>query len=275
MKYQNQTNISKSHTRPVSGTGEWAEKNVNIQGGCNRGCKYCYAARMATLYGRTTPDKWTEPVVDESKVNKRYRKYKGRVMFPSTHDISPENIQDCLQVMDCLLKAGNDILVVSKPELACIKSICARFGGFRKQILFRFTIGSADSAVLKKWEPNASSFNERLRCLRCAHAAGFKTSVSCEPMLDTKIEKIIRAVSPYVTDTIWLGRANMLRQTIGMNCPGDEEVKAMANQLLTEQSDDWIRALYREHKDNPLIHFKDSIKKVVGLARPTEKGLDI
>ena len=29
--------------RPASGTGEWAKENVNIQTGCNRDCKYCYA----------------------------------------------------------------------------------------------------------------------------------------------------------------------------------------------------------------------------------------
>ncbi len=26
---------------PVSGTEEWAKININIQAGCNRGCKYC------------------------------------------------------------------------------------------------------------------------------------------------------------------------------------------------------------------------------------------
>lgn len=265
----------KSIAPPVSGTEEWAKINVNIQAGCNRGCKYCYAARMAILYGRTTPDKWTEPVIDKTKANKQYRKRSGRVMFPTTHDISADNIQHCLRVLERLLVSGNEVLIVSKPEFSCIKAICCSLGAFRNQILFRFTIGSADDAVLRKWEPNSPSFDERLRCLKYAHESGFKTSVSCEPMLDTKIEKIIRAVSPYVTDTIWLGRANMLRQTIGMNCPGDEEVKALANQLLAEQTDDWILALYNNFKNNPIIRFKDSIKKVVGLIRPTIKGLDI
>ncbi len=261
--------------RPASGTGEWAKENVNIQTGCNRDCKYCYAKCMAVRFGRATPESWPHQVLDEAKVNKHYGKLKGRVMFPSTHDISLENIQDCLRVMDCLLKAGNDILVVSKPELACIKSICARFKNNKRQILFRFTIGSADDAILTKWEPNASSFGERLKCLKHAHALGYGTSVSCEPMLDVQVGKVIKAASPFVSDSIWLGRANRLRQTIAINCPGDNEVKAMANQLLAEQTDDWILALYNNFKNNPIIRFKDSIKKVVGLMRPTIKGLDI
>ena len=275
MNSQNQTIISKVAPRPVSGTGEWAEENVNIQTGCNRDCKYCYAKCMAVRFRRATPESWPHQVLDEAKVNKHYGKLKGRVMFPSTHDISPENIQDCLRVMDCLLKAGNDILVVSKPELACIKSICARFKNNKRQILFRFTIGSADDAILTKWEPNASSFGERLKCLKHAHALGYGTSVSCEPMLDVQVGKVIKAASPFVSDSIWLGRANRLRQTIAINCPGDNEVKAMANQLLAEQTDDWILSLYNNFKNNPIIRFKDSIKKVVGLMRPTIKGLDI
>ena len=265
----------KSTPRPASGTGEWAVANINIQTGCNRDCTYCYAKCMAVRFGRATPESWPHQVLDEAKVNKHYGKLKGRVMFPSTHDISADNIQHCLQVMECLLKAGNDILVVSKPELACIKSICAKFKEHKRQMLFRFTIGSADDAILTKWEPNASSFGERLKCLKHAHALGYATSVSCEPMLDTQVGKVIKAVSPFVTDSIWLGRVNRLRQTIAINCPGDESIKALADQLLAEQTDDWILALYNNFKNNPVIRFKDSIKKVVGLMRPTIKGLDI
>ena len=275
MKSQNQIKESKVHPRPASGTGEWAEDNVNIQTGCNRDCIYCYAKMMAVRFHRATPESWSDQVVDDAKVNKHYGKSKGRVMFPSTHDISADNIQHCLQVMECLLKAGNDILVVSKPELACIKSICAKFMDHKRQMLFRFTIGSADDAILTKWEPNASSFGERLKCLKHAHALGYATSVSCEPMLDAQVGKVIKAVSPFVTDSIWLGRVNRLRQTIAINCPGDESIKALADQLLAEQTDDWILALYNNFKNNPIIRFKDSIKKVVGLMRPTIKGLDI
>ena len=41
------------------------------------------------------------------------------------------------------------------------------------------------------------------------------------------------------------------------------------------QTDPWVMALYDTNKADPIIKFKDSIKQVVGLNRPTEKGLDI
>jgi len=36
-----------------------------------------------------------------------------------------------------------------------------------------------------------------------------------------------------------------------------------------------VKALYQKYEGNLKIKWKDSIKKVVGLERPTEKGLDV
>jgi hypothetical protein len=48
-----------------------------------------------------------------------------------------------------------------------------------------------------------------------------------------------------------------------------------ADDLIKAQSDDWVRGLYAIYKDNPQIKWKDSCKKILGLDRPTESGLDI
>jgi len=98
-----------------------------------------------------------------------------------------------------------------------------------------------------------------------------------EPMLDTNEDHIVRAVEkfdPYVTDAIWLGKANRLLQRLKAN--NEEELMAVEAAVLIEsQSDDRILALYDRLKAHPKVKWKDSIKKVVGLARPTEAGLDI
>lgn len=261
--------------RPASGTQEWAVANVNIQTGCDRDCSYCYAKGMAVRFRRATPQAWVVPVVDPKRVNRRFRRFSGRVMFPTTHDISPKNLDECVTVLRHVLEAGNDVLVVSKPQLDCVMRLCAEFEGRKGQILFRFTIGSADDLTLKLWEPGASSFKERLDCLRHAHGLGFATSVSCEPMLDARIDLVVEAVMPFITDAIWLGRANNLRQIISLNSPGDAVIRAAADRLLADQTDEWLRELHTRHCGNPQIRFKDSIKKVCGMARPTEKGLDI
>ncbi|MCP3685921.1 MAG: hypothetical protein GY861_25015 [bacterium] len=128
---------------------------------------------------------------------------------------------------------------------------------------------------MKFWEPNAPDFSERLECLRIAHEYGFQTSVSCEPMLDNDVEQLVELVAPFITDSIWIGKANLLLTRLKINGVLDAETLAKANQLLEWQSDANILALYDKLKDNPQIKWKESIKEVVGIQLATESGLDV
>jgi hypothetical protein len=73
----------------------------------------------------------------------------------------------------------------------------------------------------------------------------------------------------------WLGRTNHPRQIVSINCPKDREALTRADALVLGQDDAAIRALYARHRTDPLIRWKDSIKKVVGLRRPERKGMDV
>jgi hypothetical protein len=67
----------------------------------------------------------------------------------------------------------------------------------------------------------------------------------------------------------------MLNQyTLTGNLGRDPVTIQRADQLISWQSDANIKQLYLRYKDNPLIKWKDSIKKVVGLKVPTEPGMD-
>lgn len=254
----------------VSGTREWATGNINIQTGCENNCLYCYARVIAMQFGRCTRESWQYPVINTNKVNRKYQRKQGCIMFPSTHDITQFNINECLTVLKRLLSVGNEVLVVSKPNSECVRKLCEELKEYQDQIVFRFTIGSADNKVLGFWEPNAPKFVERLRALEHAYKAGFKTSVLCEPVLDNDIDKVITSVSPYVTDSIWLSRVNNLRLIVSLNCPGDKKASDRADKLLDLQNDE----LYARHKNDPQIKWKDFTQKVVGLDRPKEASLD-
>ena len=267
--------LSNERSTPAHGVGEWAKHTVNWQVGCGNRCRYCFSSCNSIRFKRTTPTSWGQPVINQKAVAKNYRKLTGRIMVPTSFDIVPGNLLESLVVLSKLLRAGNELLIVSKPNLACIQAICADLRDHKEQILFRFTIGSADDKILKYWEPGAPSFKERLASLKWAFEAGFSTSVSCEPMLDKRVDEVVRATKPYVTDAIWLGRVNRLRQTLAINCPGDAEAMRQADQLLAEQTDDYLRELYRRYKADPKIKYKDSIKEAAGLERPTEAGLDV
>ncbi len=250
------------------GTNEWSPYTLNCITGCGNDCKYCYSKEMSIRYNRSTPDTWKNEVVRPHDLKKSIKKYDARIMYPSVHDIRPEHLEENLLFLQHILEAGNEVLIVSKPHLACIKEICKRFKAHKDKILFRFSIGSADDNVLKFWEPGAPGFKERLACMKYAYKNGFGTSVSCEPMLDDKISKVIKKVSPYVTETIWLGKVNHLigvngRGRLDFNGHNDPATMAKAGELIGWQSDEKILELYNIYKSDPKIRWKESIRKVI------------
>lgn len=260
--------------KQIFGTKEWASSNVNIQSGCPNDCRYCYAKSMTIRHKRKTRDNWKEPKIQAIKVDKGFAKRKGTIMFPTTHDITQDNIYACIVVFRKMLDADNRVLIVSKPDPVCVQELCYALAYVQNQILFRFTIGSADNSVLRFWEPGAPTFQHRLEALKTAWTLGFATSVSCEPMLDNRIEDVVDNVLPYLTDSIWIGLPNMLNQRIALNC-GDDETKVRAKELMAGLTDHRIKELYGKYADHPKIKWKESIKKAIGLDLPDKAGLDI
>ena len=155
----------KSHKIKNHGTQEWSVKTINCCTGCSHDCRYCYAKGMAVRFKQVTESQWPLERIRPKDVTMPHKKYDGQVMFPSSHDITPNNLDACLTVLKNLLDAGNRVLVVSKPHLVCIKEICERFESFKKRILFRFTIGACDDRILSYWEPNAPVYDERKHSL--------------------------------------------------------------------------------------------------------------
>lgn len=269
-----ETKKSNQSSRPVFGTKEWAGTNENCLFGCSNGCKYCYALESNIRRKRKMPTDRKQESLRPGALDRRFRKRQGSIMFPSVHDIPPGYLNECMVFLEHMLVPGNRVLVVSKPRLDSIKTICERFTQYREQILFRFTIGLTDSSTLKFWEPNAPDFQERLTSLQYAFQQGYQTSVSCEPMLDGKAEEVIKETEPFITDSIWLGKMNRLPYRLRLNGEDDPITIAKADELNQLQSDGFIRDLYFRYKDNPKVKWKESIKKVVRLKVATKPGLD-
>ena len=263
-----------NNSKPVFGTTEWAASNVNYLKGCSNDCKYCYSKEMSIRFKRKTPETWKNEEVNWKVYNKSVHYRDGYIMFPSTHDITTEHLLLAIDYLKRLLGNGNKVLIVSKPSYKCIKTICDSFGEFKDNILFRFTIGSSNSETLRFWEPNAPDYKERKKALVYAFKAGYQTSISCEPMLDNRVDRVIDDLSCYVTDAIWLGKMNFAIRRLRTNGQLDAETQKVAEQLLAWQSDENIKVLYKSYKDNPQIKWKESIKKVVGIEVSTIKGED-
>ena len=265
-----------SKKEKISGTKEWASHTANCCLGCSSGCRYCFAKYDAVKRWKTVSkaSDWKEEKINWKNAKKKQEKKNGTTMFPTTHDISPNNLDACVMMLENLLSIGNDVLIVSKPHLECIKILCDNFAKYKEQILFRFTIGAYDNDTLKFWEPGAPSFGERYDCLQLAYNKDFRTSVSCEPLLDGEcVTLLFDMLSDYVTDSIWIGKMNKSdKRILDKN---DNEIKSRLEDVLKWQTDEMIWKIYDELKGEELVKWKESIKKVVGLKLADEKGLDI
>lgn len=236
----------------TSGTKEWADYNINFCFGCSHNCRYCYAKKIAIHYNRKTGENWKEMVINEKAVNTKYRKRHGRGMLPTSHDITPEILNETLIILNSLLKAGNIILITTKPHLDCIKEICTRFTRYKSQIQFRFTIGSDKNTILKFWEPGAPNFEERLESLKFAFEKGYMTSISIEPYLSDPTT-FIKKLNGYVTESIWIGPMNYIKNTrIPWNKMSHyDRVRVLYKRQI-------MLPIYNCLKNHPKVKFKDS-----------------
>lgn len=258
--------------REGTGTREWSDSSYNIQMGCEHGCLYCYARERALRFKQIdSTEQWKCERIREKAVNRKWSKKNGVIMFPTTHDITPGNIDYVITTLKNMLTPGNQVLIVSKPHLNCIQAICGQLSSFKQQIMFRFTIGSMNPSLCEFWEPGAPKPYERTWALKYAFDNGFQTSVSMEPMLSGCDDAIFtfNALSPYVTDTIWIGKMNKIWTRVDMSVP---ENRAAAYRIEFLQKDSEIIRLVDALKDEPRVRWKDSIKQVIERANGGMQG---
>lgn len=186
-------------------------------------------------------------------------------MFPTTHDIAPDNVVDSIIAIESLLDKRNKVLIVTKANTEAIYQIVEYFNEpkAKENLEFRITIGSPDDYVLIEWEPNAPRYLDRLKSLRILHKNGFKTSVSAEPLLCEcdRFYVLYREVQPYITDGIWIGKMNNCLSRVRMNT-SSFEYDRMVRELMAYQCDANILSLYEQYKDDPTVKWKDSIRAV-------------
>ena len=91
-------------------------------------------------------------------------------------------------------------------------------------------------------------------------------------MLDShQIEELFNKVKPFVTNSIWIGKMNKVRQRVQVVTPEDEQ---MVQRIEAGQTDERVKAIYAALKDEPLVRWKESFKQVLGLPLAEEAGED-
>ena len=259
--------------RTGTGTKQWSDYSHNICTGCSHGCLYCYAHSLVARFkhGLRTNDQWRQQRLSDKgrQLGADVGKKKGLVMFPTAHDITPEFLDESLTTIKNLLK-NNQVLIVSKPHLSVIETLCRELEPQKANVMFRFSLGTLNQQQTDFWEPFAPKPNERLAALQHAYKAGYKTSISAEPMLDDNLGmlELVKAVDPLVTDTIWLGKMQRVNGTQNRGIEGFAIRLAFIKEW---QRDEYILRLVELLATNPKVKWKDSIKRVIEKHRQAKK----
>jgi len=261
-RYKSSKRKIKHQDRTYTGTKEWSPLSMNLIQGCLHNCRYCYGKSNSIFYQSSRPENWECESIRFNKLMGKVGNTKKLIMYPSTHDIHPFHIEQHIYYLGKILRSGNKVLIVTKPHLSCIQRICQEFEQYKSQILFRFTIGSVDNEVLKFWDVNSPLFEERFESLKLSYNLGFQTSVCCEPLFDSNPDNLIETLEPYVTESIWIGRGNLMSQRTSRNGWKDDETKKRLKELKKwMEDDDHMVSIYLRHRDNPLIRWKDSLRR--------------
>ena len=75
------------------GTKEWSDYSINCITGCLHDCLYCYAKRIAIRFKRKNHHDWSKEQIRWKDVQKKRKRLIGTIMFPTSHDINPDNFK--------------------------------------------------------------------------------------------------------------------------------------------------------------------------------------
>jgi DNA repair photolyase len=237
-------------------------KSYNIQFSnitCPNFCKYCYAQRLydRKLHPRTFS---TFSISDPQKVEKKWYRGKGNIYhFPDSHDIFPENVEDYVKTVQKMIIAGHAAICSTKPRFSCTKTIIEKLSPIfpiaevKERFLFQFSIGSKNDEILGAWEPSAPSFGERLMSMQYAYENKFRTALSIEPMFEDP-EELIKLVSPWVTDFIYIGNMKHLFHDIDIE----------SSHLMTLSNLEYeMKNIVKRYRDNPQIFWSPSVIRLI------------
>lgn len=252
-----------------TGTREWAKKNINVVLGCSHDCRYCYGADMALRLGRIEKrEDWaTEKPVDKNLM-KCMRKYKGVVMFPTTHDVTPGTLDLCTVALQQLLNIGNRVLLCTKADIGCLRHILEHCHPWQEQLEVRITCGTLNTHLAGYWEPGAPSPQERMDALMCASAKGWRTSVSAEPCLswlEPDVDELVAKACRRGAETVWLGLMNRMATRVAPDHGDAGHGQAMRFRMGQGQREPMVQAAYDRLHENPAIRWKKEVRDLLGL----------
>jgi hypothetical protein len=286
--------FTSNQSERLAGQYPWWTKAYNTRPSnvlCKLNCAYCIVVPMMERFKARDnvvlkiPDIEDNMPCNKTNVDKEWKKTsdENRHMycFPSTSDIFAENAKDFAEVCAKIAKAGHEIVFMTKPTMAATKEIVAELEkvgvkSLKHKLFVYISITSDDDEVTHRFEPLASLFEERCKCLEYYAQNGFSVHVMMEPYLVEPIplmnKMLVRLPKPAVDSgieppTIVIGRMRYTEKTKfnGVDERENEDMKKYLDKLYTDKKAMEL-LLAMEGKDNVFLT-KDSMSCVVRQAK--------
>lgn len=259
------------------GTEEWVRKGgrINVAKGCANNCVYCYARANSHRFNQRNFKDWAEVSICYGKrIPKKIKHIAGKYdfMMQTATDIpeSEEGWKEWLRVAKDILNKKFSLLITTKPRLERIKMIHEELEDFKEYFTFRFSITSRNEERVKLFEPNASSYAERIESLKYVFDRKYNSSVSIEPLLDLSPIPIVEDIQNYLgkidaamdIGTIWIGFLktkyipDFYRKT-------SEELNTAIGRFTWKQSFENVLKWYKVAFPHERVVFKESVKKMM------------
>ena len=218
---------------------EYSPLALNLYRGCAHACTYCYApdATFVQKENFSSPD-FIAPRANVLKLLAQ----EAKKMAGDPREILLSFTSDPYQPLEkeAGITRGALEILMAHGLTATILTKGGAWGVIRDMDLLKMnprnawsaTLTHDDPAVSLEWEPGAALPADRIDSLRIAHAAGFKTWVSFEPVIDPEaVYRLLEATASFV-DFYKVGKLNHYAYASKINWPAfREEIKARLENL--------------------------------------------
>lgn len=172
--------------RPKGRALEYSFLAVNHYVGCEHGCRYCYAEKMANQFNQnfTRPElrngrRFIEQLsIDAAK----FANTKERVLLSFMSDpYQPidDDIRATREVIKILRRNNIPFQILTKGGTRAVRD----FDMYGPDDAFATTLTCSNLVDSEKHEPHAAFPTDRIEAIRIAHAQGIRTWVSLEPVI--------------------------------------------------------------------------------------------
>jgi hypothetical protein len=197
----------------------------------------------------------------ELDIDVTIKKWEMSSNFNKEYSIPAYEEEPSCEILECIAKSIYNKVIIVDASFQYVEKVCKYFyRHFQASISFTFYLGSSDPKVIKYWEPEKASYWRTLEAIKLANAYGFEVKVICNP-LDMDTYSLVQTLTPFV-DEIYIDIASDINNLVTEDDHENFDKVIKANELINNQTDDWVLSLVEKLNNNPIVKWGVYIDRI-------------